>query len=658
MGRMGSEESLLNDLVDFTDYFIEMKKRVEVENLPDSDLTVSDVYVPSKLQIQKDDDTWEDIPEDLEEYLYSWTREPGQRQLALLGEYGQGKSTGALVFTYQLLKQSNEQPERIPILIELRGKSPSTLQPIEFFGAWASSYRINPQALMKLLVAGRLLLIFEGFDEMADVADAEARRNHFRSLWRFCYPKAKILITGRPNLFLDDRELKAALGVEKSTATGPYCQALRLKPFESQQIFESLRWAAVEVRDQIVQLAKQDENFRGVVSRPSLLYIVSRLWDSPELVARRANMSSALVIGLFIQHSYKRQTEKQRDNRRFMVLTEAERSYFLDGIAAYMAANDLQNQVTLEQFGAAIASLYRVIPKPEELSTGVSALREEEARSLNERLQDREDPLEAVKTDVGTYGILVQDFSRRNALRFPHKSFFEYLFANYVVQRLTGHDKMITSAIWAATNAEPEKIIDMPESLSFAGELIGLSSGVSVSLIPKPEILKNLFNIIVGAVIPRVLHPFNRLIVRYCSLKYAKSLSPLRGLYLLPIYFLFCTLVFVYIVLTLGFVGVTTFSHYINVTYIAAIMAGSLLLQSIVDYTLPRRRIVLWFIIALSLGIKWEDILSSYGKLVAKGLPLLAFRYGAGDVPLKFGYGVASGKFESERLCADKRVSA
>ena len=102
-----------------------------------------------------------------------------------------------------------------------RGKSPATLQPIELLGAWAAQRGLNPQALMKLLIAGRLILIFKGFDEMAEVGDTEARLKHFRNLWRFCYPGSKLAFTGRPNLLLDQQERRAALGIDESSGSGP-----------------------------------------------------------------------------------------------------------------------------------------------------------------------------------------------------------------------------------------------------------------------------------------------------------------------------------------------------------------------------------------------------------------------------------------------------
>lgn len=52
--------------------------------------------------------------EDLCDYLRIWLDEPGDRQLAILGGYGQGKSTGAMMFTYQMIQRLRpDQPSRI-----------------------------------------------------------------------------------------------------------------------------------------------------------------------------------------------------------------------------------------------------------------------------------------------------------------------------------------------------------------------------------------------------------------------------------------------------------------------------------------------------------------------------------------------------------------
>jgi len=89
-----SEAYLLNNIVDFTDYFLEIKRRVERETLPDSGLRIPDVYVQSELTDQ--DKTARGIF--LESQLTRWVIAPPGSQIAILGEYGQGKSTGMLMF--------------------------------------------------------------------------------------------------------------------------------------------------------------------------------------------------------------------------------------------------------------------------------------------------------------------------------------------------------------------------------------------------------------------------------------------------------------------------------------------------------------------------------------------------------------------------------
>ena len=77
-----SEETLLDGLVDFTYYFNYLRGRVEQQKLADSSKTLADVYSPSRCITDRDQQSHANV----EEYLQGWAEEPGQRQLALLGE--------------------------------------------------------------------------------------------------------------------------------------------------------------------------------------------------------------------------------------------------------------------------------------------------------------------------------------------------------------------------------------------------------------------------------------------------------------------------------------------------------------------------------------------------------------------------------------------
>jgi hypothetical protein len=360
------------------------------------------------------------------------------------GNNGQGKSTGALMFTYHRIMRGGDG--RIPILIELRGKSPATLQPEELLSAWAHAYSINPKAVMCLHEAGRLLLIFDGFDEMAEAATVEARINHFAALWRFDHPLAKLIFTGRPNFFLKG-EQRRALKVERSVAVGSYCDALRLDFFDEARMRECLRSFDAEVCDEVLALARSDERFRDVASRPSLLYQVAVLWRTAEFQAGKDMMTSAAVLGLFIRHLYRRQTEKARNSpTTFMVLNEDERAYFMDGVAAYMAAKNLPNQITSEAFAAVVNRLYQAYP-----DAAAGSDERVWTESFKLRLADHPSLAEEVITDVRTYGLLADDPSRPGALRFPHKSLLEVLQAQCAARSFLRRPDPLMRAIIEAT---------------------------------------------------------------------------------------------------------------------------------------------------------------------------------------------------------------
>lgn len=492
--RYETEGSLLDHLIDFKDYFNDIKRRASINHLPDSDLTLNDVYVPSLFLSQNN----EKQSANIEEYLNIWLGEPGQRQIALLGEYGQGKSTATLMWAYHLINEKSSLRNRIPILIELRGTSPRNLTPLQFLGAWAAQYSINPQSLLRLLIAGRIVLVFEGFDEMALVGDVEMRLKHFRTLWQFSYPNAKILITGRPNFFLDEEEMIAALGISKPVGERPYCEAVRLAPFNSEQIKEALRTYKQTVKDQIHTLVEKNARFRELVSRPSLLHIVAVLWERERLVEKVDKLTSAFVMDLFIRHSYRRQGLKELDSPEFMALTTLEREYFMTGIAACMAAKRLPNQITSTQLNETISDLINTIP--ESVSTESSAISGETTQPLRIRLQDTEFGVEHVKTDVRACGLLADDPAATGTFRFGHKSFMEYLVASVIAERIQNKKSEKAKAILKATYLQIEDILLLPVAIDFLSELlVGIQDDQEVDhKIIEASIAKRLFSTIIG----------------------------------------------------------------------------------------------------------------------------------------------------------------
>lgn len=412
-----SESSLLDVLIDFSDYYYDVVRRVERENLPESEVSINDVYVESLCGNESSPE--EESPLPVEETLKTWINETSSRHIALLGEYGQGKSTCALLFAYHQITGKDFRPFRVPILIELRGKAPSTMSLEEILATWAVRFRINPISLKKLVIAGRILLIFDGFDEMAFIGQGDARIAHFRALWQFAYPKSKILITGRPNFFLDDTEMRSALGIRQAVPGRAHCSALYLKPFSLKQIHTALRTSKENVQAEIYDLAERNPRFYDLASRPCLLYIISVLWERKRSELSQ-QITSASVIDLFINYSLDRQEAKARSGGRFMILRTPERAYFMKGVAANMLSNYMPNQILLRELRTVTLDLLNAIP--ESVSNVSDAMMEAEEKPLRLRIGDDENMLEALHTDIRTYGLLVNDPSKAGTMRFAHKN--------------------------------------------------------------------------------------------------------------------------------------------------------------------------------------------------------------------------------------------
>jgi len=607
-----SEIWLLDNLIDFDDYFIKLKKKVEQDSLPNSNLKLLDTYVPSKIT----DNNKQAIEQNLEEYLTQWITEAGQKQLALLGQYGQGKTTGALMFSYNLILQREKQKEknllRIPIFLELRGKSPKTLQPIELLNLWGADYHINAQALMVLLKAGRLLLIFDGFDEMSDIFDHESRYNHFRSLWRFCYPKAKILITGRPNFFAAG-ETKTLLGLDRSESSQTYVQALHLQPFDLEQMAESLKNAPLQNRNEILELAKNDSKFKDIVARPSLLCIVNELWNKGVLKQYKHDINSALIIKLFTEHNYQRQIDKERESQEFNPpLTPIERSYFTTGIAVYMVKNGLQNQITLDEFKKIIQILYEVIP--DTILNKKNALNDDIKEALKIRLRDRKDPLAEIVTDIQSHSLFVTDHSRSDSLKFPHKSFLEYLFAEFIEQRLVNKDNAEMAAIWKATKAEPIDLLETLEALEFTGELLLNNPKIKELKEDKKKLLSYLYNFIDRkSVIPNQFRMV--FIMKFYSNKNIKNTKKNENniTYNILLFIIIALLFLSYIIPSIvpffiGSIMVFLISYLIKIN----INLINIIITFIINF--KSKKIKLWFLLSLIFGIKKKNIKSFYGE--------------------------------------------
>lgn len=484
------ENEMLNSLVDFSSYKHYIKDQFTSKEITlGTGIKLHDIYVELKGKTDKE----VSIPA-LEAYIYEWLEaKDDNRHLAILGEYGCGKSVLSLKITYELLENRTAN-SRIPILIELRGKSPRNLSVTEIISTWASNFRLDPASILKLHRAGKLLVIFEGFDEMDMIGDREMRLNHFQRLWEFAMPRSKIIITGRPNFFLDDKELKTNLGIEKPYEASHYCEAIHLEKFTSDQIKHALRNIDRNTGEQILDILEKsnNSNFYDLVSRPAILYLIGVIWKERKLSEIKDNINSAVVISEFIKYTYSRQNDK----KILFPLSEKEREYFMLGVAVGMWwTNEYSNQISKDDLESIILKLYRGFP--DEITPTQNAT-QPKRKLLKERMIDNSQAEETILTDVRSCGILVNDLTRKDHFKFAHKSFLEYQISYYFVESILqdkGEYNIMVNAISNALGTNSPELRHSKETIFFTAEILIGNLKLGMSNDPR-NICKQLFSLL------------------------------------------------------------------------------------------------------------------------------------------------------------------
>jgi hypothetical protein len=165
---------------------------------------------------------------------------------------------------------------------------------------------------------------------------------------------------------------------------GAYCEPIYLERLSQPEIADALRSHAPHVREAICRLAQANPRFYDIAARPSLLQLVASIWDEPEMAAAAQSLTSADVMGAFVHSTHRRQSDKEERPGEFMLLNEAERVYFMGGIALHMLANR-DTTIDARQLGELTDRLRLAMPDTLAQSGGVAHNRYQPLRIRNKR---------------------------------------------------------------------------------------------------------------------------------------------------------------------------------------------------------------------------------------------------------------------------------
>lgn len=183
----------------------------------------------------------------IEAYIEKWIESEDFNPLAVLGGYGMGKTTLALRLGYTQARKHEDNPqERIPIIIKLEDLSnESTLEGLlgKLFTSVNVIRNYNFPLFMKLNEDGKFLIILDGFDEMKRTMSEDALFFNFEQLNRLVSKKSKVILLGRPTVFLNKMEQKEILQGSRFDSKRPVGSSgrsnfteLNIKPFSKEQI--------------------------------------------------------------------------------------------------------------------------------------------------------------------------------------------------------------------------------------------------------------------------------------------------------------------------------------------------------------------------------------------------------------------------------------
>jgi WD40 repeat protein len=280
--------------------------------------------------VAQDDETMPNKIFPIDKYVDEWIHNDQINHLSILGEYGTGKTSFCRKLAYDLAKKYRKDPlnNRIPILINLRDYSKVMSVRQLITDLLINEYRIRGidfSLFEKMNRDGLFLLIFDGFDEMAQKVIFDVAYSNFSKIAELAeMKKSKLILTCRTEFFRTHEKEKEIL---VDIAKRENFDIVYLRQFDDAQIRDFL-----QKRVPLIETEKKEKrgweyyykkiqevfDLSDLAKRPVLLELITKYL--PQLIEQGRKIDASTLYMTTIQEELKRRlkvgaTVIQRDDR-------------------------------------------------------------------------------------------------------------------------------------------------------------------------------------------------------------------------------------------------------------------------------------------------------------------------------------------------------
>ncbi|QCO04986.1 NACHT domain-containing protein (plasmid) [Azospirillum argentinense] len=394
--------------------------------------------------------------ENIEESIFSWISSGKAGLLAILADFGSGKTTLMNRIKYKLLKKrSCQEIDKTPIMFELKdlASSDSLHEFVSDSIRQITTQKGGEKLFWRMLNEGRFVILLDGFDEISTNADSNSKYNVFNMLRPLLVSKSPTILTCRPTYFISVEEYNSILRSVNSNVPSMTNLTASSRPEFGSGLLQKLhkKYVNNKMLDQVdptkyatlylssLNISQIESYLKGYdaefiskknvrwtdvlgflfgiydikdfMSRPLLLsMIVDTILDADENILNdRGAKGAAWLYELYTGLQLDRDWEKG-ESRKFF--SSRERQLFAQAIALTMLKEDKME-----------------VSYSDVLKVARAALKDFRIQDYAPEIRHAE-----IATDIQVCAFM--SHGAHNCFRFVHKSFMEFFVAQSVVQQL------------------------------------------------------------------------------------------------------------------------------------------------------------------------------------------------------------------------------